>query len=117
LSQSIALSLLYYLKSSADSSEESDDNNDDAPGPSKRLRITMQKKQSDWNWTKTDNNPVIYPFIGNSGVCERLLNKFEPDPPSELSIFLEYIEPLFNKICDETDAYATRQLNNPNRKN
>jgi ribosomal protein L37AE/L43A len=26
------------------------------------------------------------------------------------------MEPLFNKICEETYAYATRQLNNPNRK-
>jgi hypothetical protein len=43
-------------ESSADSSEESDDNNDDAPGPSKRVHTTMQKKQSDWNWTKSDNN-------------------------------------------------------------
>lgn len=103
-------------ESSAHSSEESDKNYDDAPGSSKRLRITTQKKQSDWNWTKTDNNPVIYPFIGDSGVCEHLLNKFEPDPPSELSIFLEYMEPLFNKICDETNAYATRQLNNSLRK-
>jgi hypothetical protein len=23
------------------------------------------------------------------------------------------MEPLFNKICEETNAYATRQLNNP----
>jgi hypothetical protein len=104
-------------ESSADSSEEHDGNNDDAPGSSKRVRITTQKKQSDWNWTKPDNNPVIYPFIGDSGVYEHLLNKFEPVPPSELSIFLEYMEPLFNKICDETNAYATRQLNNPREKN
>jgi hypothetical protein len=31
-------------ESSADSSEESDDNNDEAPGSSKRLCTTMQKK-------------------------------------------------------------------------
>jgi hypothetical protein len=103
-------------ESSADSSEESDDNNDEAPGSSKRLGITTQKKQSDWNWTKTDNNPVIYPFIADSGVCEHLLNKFAADPASELSTFLEYMEPLFNKFCEETNAYATRQLNNPDRK-
>jgi hypothetical protein len=103
-------------ESSADSSEESDDNNDDAPGPSKRVHTTMQKKQSDWNWTKTDNNPVIYPFISDSGVCEDLLNESELDPPSELSIFSEYVEPLFNKICDKRNAYATRQLNNPNKR-
>jgi hypothetical protein len=75
----------------------------------------MLKKQSDWKWTKTDNNPLIYPFIENSGICDDLLSKFEAEPPSELSI-LEYIEPLFEKICDETSEYARVQLNNPNRK-
>jgi hypothetical protein len=33
--------------------------NDDGPGTSKRVRTTTQKKQSDWKWTKTDNNPLI----------------------------------------------------------
>jgi hypothetical protein len=35
----------------------SDEINDDKPGPSKRVRTMTQKKQSDWKWTKTDNNP------------------------------------------------------------
>jgi hypothetical protein len=61
--------------------------NDDAPGPSKHVRTTAQKEQSDWKWTKTDNNPLIYPFIKNSGICDDLLSKFEAEPPSELSIF------------------------------
>jgi hypothetical protein len=76
----------------------------------------MQKKQSDWKWTKTDNNPLIYPFTENSGICDDLLSKFEAEPPSELSIFLEYMEPFFGKICEETNEYARVQLNNPNRK-
>jgi hypothetical protein len=84
-------------------------NNDDAPGPTKRLRITTQKKQSDWNWTKTDNNPVIYPLISDSGVCEHLLNKFEPDPPSELfdifGIYGTFVQQNFG-----------RNMNNPDRK-
>jgi hypothetical protein len=45
------------------------------------------KKQSDCKWEKTDN-PTIYEFSENSGVCEELLNKFESEPPSELEIFL-----------------------------
>lgn len=94
-------------------SEESGDNNGDAPGPSKRVRNTTQ---SDWNWTKIENNRIIYPFTENSGVCEDVLNKFKSCPPSELQIFSEYMEPLFDKICDETNAYATKQLNNPDRK-
>jgi hypothetical protein len=51
----------------------------------------------------------------NSGIYDDLLSKFEAEPPSELSIFLEYMEPLFEKICDETNEYARVQLNNPNR--
>jgi hypothetical protein len=47
----------------------------------------MQKKQSDWKWTKTDNNPLIYPFTENSGIYNDLLSKFEAEPPSQLSIF------------------------------
>jgi hypothetical protein len=60
--------------------------NYDAPGPSKRVRTMTQKKQSDWKWTKTDNNPLIYAFTENSGICDDLLSKFEAEPPSELSI-------------------------------
>jgi hypothetical protein len=101
-------------ETSEKSSVESDD---DAPGPSKRVRTTTHKKQSDWNWPQTDNNPVIYPFSNNSGVSKNLFTKFESEPPSELSIFLEYIKPLFEKISSKTNAYATIQLNNPNRKN
>jgi hypothetical protein len=68
------------------SDEDTDDKNDDAPGPSKRVR-TAQKKQRDWKWTKTDK-PLICPSIENSGICDDLLSKFEAEPPSELSIFL-----------------------------
>jgi hypothetical protein len=75
-----------------------------------------QEEQSDWKWTKTDKNPVIYPFTKNSRICDDLLSKSEAEPPSELSISLEYMEPLFGKICNETSEYARVQLNNPNRK-
>jgi hypothetical protein len=61
--------------------------NDEAPGTSKRFWTTTQKKQSDWKWTKTDNNPLIYVFNENSGICDDLLSKSEAEPPSELSIF------------------------------
>ncbi|PSN31069.1 hypothetical protein C0J52_24189 [Blattella germanica] len=79
--------------------------------------VLRRKNDSDWNWTESDNNPVIHPFTDNSGVCENLLNKFDSDPPSELSIFSEFIEPLFDKIYNETNAYAVKQLNNSDRKN
>jgi hypothetical protein len=45
------------------------------------------RKNGDWKWTKTDNNPLSYPFTENSGICDDLLSKFEAEPPSELSIF------------------------------
>ncbi|PSN29913.1 hypothetical protein C0J52_23871 [Blattella germanica] len=64
--------------------------------------VLRRKNDSDWNWTKSDNNPIIDPFTDNSGVCKNLLNKFDSDPPSELSIFSEFREPLFDKICNET---------------
>jgi hypothetical protein len=32
------------------------------------------------------------------------------------SAFSEYMDPLFEKICDRTNEYARVQLNNPNRK-
>jgi hypothetical protein len=68
-------------ESSKEKSEESDGKNDDAPGPSKHVQTMMQVKQSDWKWTKTDNNPVIYPFTKNSGMCDDLLSKSEAEPP------------------------------------
>jgi hypothetical protein len=61
--------------------------NDDAPGPSKYVQTTTQKKQSDWKWTKTDNKSVIYHFNEKSGICDDLLSKFEAEPPSELFFF------------------------------
>jgi hypothetical protein len=94
--------------SSSERSEEND-SNECAPGPSKSVRTTTQKNISDWNWTPTDNNPIIFPFNTYSGVCADLLKKYESQPPSELQIFLEYMDPLFVKICEETNAYATKQ--------
>jgi hypothetical protein len=73
-------------------------------------------KQSDWKWEKTYNNPIIYDFCGNSGVCEEIMNKSVSEPPSELQIFLSYMDPLFRKIADESNKYATLQLNSANRK-
>jgi hypothetical protein len=72
-------------ESSEENREESDEKDDDA-NPSKCVRTTMQKEYSDWKWTKTDNNPLIYHFTENSRVCDDL-SKFEAEPPSELSIF------------------------------
>jgi hypothetical protein len=89
---------------------------DDVPGPSKRARVSTKKRESDWKWTKNENNTIIHPFSGYSGVSPTLLEKFETEPPSELTIFLEYMQPLFPTITKETNDYVTRQLNNENRK-
>jgi hypothetical protein len=44
------------------------------------------------------------------------LKKYESQPPSELEILLEYMDLLFVKICKVPNAYATKQLNNADRK-
>ncbi|PSN42543.1 hypothetical protein C0J52_03845 [Blattella germanica] len=90
--------------SNASSSNESDNKND--------AIVLRSKNDSDWNLTESDNNPVINSFTDNSGVCENLMNKFDSDPPSEFSIFAEFMEPLFDKICSDTNAYAVKQLYN-----
>jgi hypothetical protein len=99
---------------SEDSGESNNENIeiDDRPGPSKRVRSV---KQSDWKWEKTYNNPIIYDFCGNNGVCEEILNKSVSEPPSGLQIFLSYMD-LFRKIADESNKYATLHLNSANRK-
>jgi hypothetical protein len=84
---------------SGSKSSEENDSNECTPGSSKRVRTTTQKNISDWNWTPTDNNPIIFPFNTYSGVCADLLKNYESQPPSELQIFLEYMDPLFVKIC------------------
>jgi hypothetical protein len=55
-------SLKFYWYDDESSDEDSDEKNDDVPGPSKRVRTMTQTKQSDWKWTRTDNNPLIYPL-------------------------------------------------------
>jgi hypothetical protein len=78
--------------------------------------VLSRRKICDWNWTPTDNSPIIFPINTYSGVCADLLKKYESQPPSELRIFLEYMDPLFVKICEEPNANATNQLNNADRK-
>jgi hypothetical protein len=73
--------------SSIGNDDESSDEDSDEKMMTRRALLNVfelqrRTKQSDWKWTKTDSNPLI--------------------PPSELSIFLEYMEPLFEKICQET---------------
>jgi hypothetical protein len=102
--------------SSFESSDGSEDNDECAPAPPKRGRTTTQTKQGEWDWKQIDNNPVIFPFNVYSGVCEDLLDKYKSQPASELLIFLEYMGPLFGQICDKTNAYARKQLNNKDRK-
>ena len=40
----------------------------DAPEPSKLPRPVCQKKQSDWKWSKNENNPIVCPFSEYNGV-------------------------------------------------
>jgi hypothetical protein len=104
-------------ESSDDRSVQSGDNADaePVPVPAKRTK-RVTRTDSDWKWTKNDNTPIIYPFSENSGVCQQLSSKYDSESPSELAIFLEYMDPLFSVISKETNDYADEQLQNPTRK-
>jgi hypothetical protein len=56
----------------------------------------VRKKKIDWVWATKENSPIIHQYGVNSGVTELLSNKYEPAPPSELSIFLDYMDPDFS---------------------
>jgi hypothetical protein len=58
-----------------------------------------EEKGSDRVWATKENNPIIHQFSANSGVSELLSYKCETDLPSELSIFLDYMDPLFSAIA------------------
>jgi hypothetical protein len=115
-SDSEELQAVVQSVSSSESSDESDDNDECEPAPPKCGHTMTQTKQSEWDWKQTDNNPVIFPFNVYSGVCEDLLDKYKSQPASELHIFLEFMGPLFGLICDKTNAYARKQLNNKDTK-
>jgi hypothetical protein len=104
--------------SDQNSGQSSESENDDQVAvPTKSTKRVMQKKHTnEWNWTKIENTKVIIPFSSYSGVSQELISKFESNSPSELSIFLEFMNPLFAIISRETNDYAKKQLNNPNRK-
>jgi hypothetical protein len=67
-------------------------------------------------WATTENNPVIHSFTESSGVSEYLFNKYATESPSELSVFLDYMDPLFSMIATQTNNYAQKQLLNDSGK-
>jgi hypothetical protein len=64
----------------------------DVPSTSKHVRV----KKSDWVWATKENSPIIHQFGANSGVSKLLSNKYKRASPSELSIFLDYMDPDFS---------------------
>jgi hypothetical protein len=62
------------------------------------LDLGNQRKQS------------YYQFSANSGVSELLSNKYETDALSELSIFLDYMDPLFSMIGRKINNFAQKQV-------
>lgn len=97
----------------SDSESESNDEENIA-GPSQQKRTKQDENK--WVWVTRDNNPVIHPFTENTGVSEYLFHKFAAESPSELSVFLEYMNPLFAVIATETNNYARKQLSDESRK-
>jgi hypothetical protein len=64
----------------------------DVPSTSKHVK----EKKSDWVWATKENSAIIRQFGANSSVSELASNKYERAPPSELSIFLDYMDPDFS---------------------
>jgi hypothetical protein len=111
--------IVYEKEQSADSATRSesddkidtaDENDRAAAGPSQSKRV--RQEPIEWVWATTKNNPVIHPFTESSGVSEYLFNKYAAESPSELSVFLGYMDPLFSVIATETNNYAQKQLLN-----
>jgi hypothetical protein len=93
------------------------ENDDQVAVPAKCTKRVMQKKHTnEWNWTRNENILVIFPFSLYSGVSQELISKYESNSPSELSIFLDFMNPLFAIIYRETNYYPKKQLNNANSK-
>jgi hypothetical protein len=67
-----------------ESSEQSDEKNDNVPGPSKHIRTTTQKKQSDWKWTKLTTVLLSTPLPKTVEFVITHSSKSEAEPPSEL---------------------------------
>ncbi|KAJ9594104.1 hypothetical protein L9F63_014470 [Diploptera punctata] len=65
---------------------------------------------SNWIWKNTENCPFIHLFRENTGVCEQLFNKYPTNSPSELLLFLDFMDPLFAVIAKETNDYAQKKI-------
>jgi hypothetical protein len=96
------------------SASESDDERSNGAGPSQQNRV--RKEKSDWMWRNTENHPTVHHASADSGVCEQLFTKYAANPVFELSLFLDFMNPLFAVISQETNNYAQKQLLNQSRK-
>ena len=96
---------------SVNSDSESDNGQNNRAGPSQPKRT-----DNEWEWVTGDNVAIIHPFTANSGVSEFIFDKYAGESPTELSIFLDFMDPLFSIITTETNNYARKQLSNDNRK-
>lgn len=60
----------------------------------------------DFGWSSSDDNPLVMPFIGESGLCEPL-----PDSPVALDFFnLLFDDGMWNILTEQTNLYATQTL-------
>jgi hypothetical protein len=101
---------------SAENVNESDskDANNDRAGTS--TSKCVRKKKTDWVWVIKEKNPIINQFSAHTGVSELLSNKYENDATSEISIFLDYMDPLFSVTVRETNNYGQKQLADAGRR-
>jgi hypothetical protein len=96
------------------SASESEDETLDSVGPTQQKCV--RKEKSDWIWRNTENHPTVHNFSADNGVCKQLFTKYAVNPVSELSLFLDFMSPLFAAISQETNDYAQKQLSNQKRK-
>ena len=73
--------------------------------------MRVSKNNSEWEWLPKENEPIIHNFVGGHGVSEEIRMKYQNEPPSELSIFLEYTNPLFETIAREMNDLKFITLN------
>lgn len=69
-----------------------------------------------FQWRNNDNVPKLIPFIGKPDIGPNILNALGNNP-SEMDIFSQFIgDEFWQMVCVETNDYANKMLNDPNRK-
>ena len=99
--------------------EESDSSESDSEIDELEVRANNRRsilENCKWVWTSGENTPIIHEFSGQSGISDTIFRKYENNCPLEVSVFSDYMDPLFSIIAKESNDYAERQLRNEARR-